>query len=275
MKHPLFLPAILLVASPLFAQADKAGCKDHPLFPTRMPGYFIESCPVQEFGRYEFFTVKPPRMAQEGRFTFITYTVADRKSEASPVAVVRNYEAALRKAGATEVKTDPNASWWVNGKIVKDGQEVWAQAEKGNGKIWLRIVEKQEMQQYVTADANALGSDIKSTGHVAVYGINFDTNKAVVKPDSKPALDEIGKLLKQDPALKLKVVGHTDMVGALDANMALSRARAEAVVQVLVSQYGIAATRLAGYGVGPLAPVASNDTEDGRARNRRVELVKE
>ena len=191
------------------------------------------------------------------------------------MAVVRNYEAALRKIGATDVTTDANASWWVNGKIVKDGQETWAQAERGNGKIWLRIVEKQAMEQYVVADATALGSDIKSTGHVAVYGINFDTNKAAVKPDSKPALDEIGKLLKQDPALKLKVVGHTDMVGSLDANMALSRARAEAVVQVLVSQYGIAATRLAGYGVGPLAPVASNDTEDGRARNRRVELVKE
>jgi OmpA-OmpF porin, OOP family len=274
-KHLLVLPAALLVASPLFAQADKAGCKDHPLFPTRMPGYLIQACRVEEFGRYEFFTVKPPKMPQEGRFTFITYTVTDRKGEASPVAVVRNYEAALRKVGATDLKTDPNASWWVNGKIVKDGQEVWAQAEKGNGTIWLRIVEKQGMQQYVTADANALGSDIKSSGHVAVYGITFDTNKSVVKPESKPALDEIAKLLKQDPALKLEVVGHTDMVGSLDANMALSRARAEAVVQVLVVQYGIAATRLAGHGVGPLAPVASNDTDEGRAKNRRVELVKE
>ncbi|HXY40029.1 MAG TPA: OmpA family protein [Vicinamibacteria bacterium] len=131
------------------------------------------------------------------------------------------------------------------------------------------------MQQYVTADATALGSDIKSTGHVAVYGITFDTNKAEVKPKSKPTLDQIAALLKQDPALKLKVVGHTDMTGLFDANLKLSQARAESVVQVLVAQHGVAASRLRGYGVGPLAPVARNDTDEGRAKNRRVELVKE
>ena len=275
MKRLVLLSASLLAASPALAQTDKAGCTDHPLFPTRMPGYSIESCKVEEFGFYEFFTPKPPKMRVEGKFTFITYYVADRKSEPSGLAVVRNYEAALKKVGATNLKTDTNSTWWVNGLVVKDGQEAWAQAEKGNGKIWLRVVEKKAMQQYVTADATALGADIKTTGHVAVYGINFDTNKAVVKPESKPALDEIAKLLKQDPALKLKVVGHTDMVGSHEANMALSQARAEAVAQALVSQYGIAATRLKGYGVGPLAPVASNDNDEGRARNRRVELVKE
>jgi outer membrane protein OmpA-like peptidoglycan-associated protein len=275
MKHLPSCFVALLAACPAFAQADKAGCSDHPLFPTRMPGYVIEACKVEEFGRYEFLTPKPPKMPVEGKFTFITYAVTDRKNEPSPVAVVRNYESAMRKVGATNLQTDPNASWWVNGKIAKDGQETWAQAEKGNGKIWLRIVEKKAMQQYVVADAAALGNDIRSTGHVAVYGITFDTNKSVVKPESKPALDEIARLLKQDPALKLKVVGHTDMVGSLEGNMALSQARAEAVVQLLVSQHGIAPARLKGYGVGPLAPVASNDTDDGRAKNRRVELVKE
>ena len=276
MKRLIVLFAALLGAAPAFAQtADKAGCKDHPLFPTRMPGYFIEACRTEEFGRAEFFALKPPKVAREGKFTFITYVIGRGNTEASRVAVVRNYEAAMKKVGATEVQTDRNVAWWVNGRIVKDGHESWTEAEKGNGKIWLRIVETQAMQQYVTADAAALGSDIKSAGHVAVYGINFDTNKSVVKPDSKPALEEIAKLLKQDPALKLKVVGHTDMVGSLDANMALSQARAEAVAQVLVAQHGIAATRLKGYGVGPLAPVASNDTEEGRAKNRRVELVKE
>ena len=139
-------------------------------------------------------------------------------------------------------------------RSAKDGREAWAQAERGNGKIWLRVVEKGAMQQYVVADAAALGSGIRSTGHVAVYGIHFDTNKSVVKPESKPALDEVAKLLKQDPALKLKVVGHTDMVGSQEANMELSQARAEAVVQALDGEYGIAATRLKGYGVGPSRP---------------------
>jgi OOP family OmpA-OmpF porin len=275
MKSPTALVALLLAASSALAQTDKPGCADHPLLPKRMPGYFIEACKVEEFGFYEFFTVKPPKRRVEGRYTFITYAVPTRASEASPLAVVRNYEAALQAAGATNLTRDPNGTWWVNGLVAKGGNEAWAQAEKGNGRIWVRVVEKAPMQQYVVVDAAALGNGIESTGHVALYGIHFDTNKAVVKPESKPALDEVAKLLKQSPALKLKVVGHTDMVGALDANMALSQARAEAVVQALVGQYGIAAARLKGYGVGPLAPVASNDADDGRAKNRRVELVKE
>ena len=272
MKRLAALSALLL-AAPALAQTDKAGCTDHPLFPTRMPGYTIADCKVEEFGFYEFFTRKPPKRRVEGRHTFLTYTMPVGGPQASALAVVRNYEAALQKIGAAELTTDPNATWWVNAKVTKGGQEAWAEAQKGNGKIWIHVVEVKAMQQYVVADAAALGSDIRSTGHVAVYGINFDTSKAVVRPDSKPALDEIAKLLKQDPALKLKVVGHTDMVGAQDANMALSQARAEAVVQALVGQYGIAAARLKGYGVGPLAPVATNGTEEGRAKNRRVELV--
>ena len=276
MKRLLFVSAALFAASPAFAQTDKAGCTDHPLFPTRMPGYSIEACKVEEFGRYEFFTPKPPRMPRGGEVH--VHHLRDHRPEERAVAVSPwsgTTRAPCRRSARPTSRPTRMPRWWVNGKVVKDGQEAWAQAEKGNGKIWLRIVEKKAMQQYVVADAAALGSDIKSTGHVAVYGITFDTNKSVVKPESKPALDEIAKLLKQDPALKLKVVGHTDMVGSLEANMALSQARAEAVVQVLVSQHGVAAARLKGYGVGPLAPVASNDTDEGRAKNRRVELVKE
>jgi len=96
----------------------------------------------------------------------------------------------------------------------------------------------------------------------------------VVKPESKAALDEVAKLLKADPALKLWVVGHTDWVGKVDDNMRLAQARAEAVASELAGAYGINAARLKGYGVGPLAPVAGNDDEAGRAKNRRVDLVK-
>ena len=131
------------------------------------------------------------------------------------------------------------------------------------------------MQQHIVADAASFANDLKSTGHVAVYGIYFDTGKSVVKPDSKPALEEVAKLDKADAALKLWVVGHTDSVGTVDDNMKLAHARAEAVVAELTTTYGVAAARLKGYGVGPLAPVASNDTEDGRAKNRRVDLVKQ
>ena len=261
------------VASAL-GQADMAGCKDHPLFPSRLPGYRIEACKVEDFGVYEFSSMKGAKTPVEGKFTFITYGfTAKDASEPSGLAVVRNYENALKKVGGTILQSDPQR--WVNGKIVKDGQEIWAEIYKGNGKIWLRIVEKQAMEQQIVADAAAFSNDIRSTGHAAVYGIYFDTGKADIKPESAQAIGEIGKLLKADPQLKVFVVGHTDNTGAVEGNVKLSDARAQAVMQALIRDQGIAPARLRAAGCGQYAPVASNDTEEGRAKNRRVELVKQ
>jgi outer membrane protein OmpA-like peptidoglycan-associated protein len=269
----VFLALSLGLATTAFAEADRKGCADHPLFPTRMPDFFIADCKTVEFDAFAFKMPNPrTQNRQEGKFTFITYQLVRGKPDASGVAVVRNYEGALAKIGGTIAESDPQR--WVNGKVVIDGKEAWAEAEKGNGKIWLRIVEKQPMKQHIVADALSMTNDLRATGHVAVYGIFFDTGKSVVKPESKAALDEVAKLLKADPALKLWVVGHTDWVGKVDDNMRLAQARAEAVASELAGAYGIAAARLKGYGVGPLAPVAGNDDESGRARNRRVDLVK-
>ncbi len=263
------------LASGLAAQtADAKDCKDHPLFPTRMPNYRIEACKAEEFGVYEFYSVKGPKMPVEGRFTFITYAFTGaRGTEPSGVAVVRNYRDAIVAAGGTIRQSVPH--WWVNGTIVKDGRETWVQAEKGNGKIWLRIVEKAPMAQYIVADAAALADALRTSGHVAVSGILFDTGKSTIKPESAQAIAEVAKLLAADPSLKVFVVGHTDTVGDVAANVKLSQDRAEAVLQALVRDHGIAAARLKSAGCGPFAPVAGNDAEDGRARNRRVELVKQ
>jgi len=142
--------------------------------------------------------------------------------------------------------------------------------------VSLYVVDMKPMEAgLITVDAAALAGDIARTGHVAVYGIYFDTGKAEVKPESDATLKEIAKLLQQDPKLKLHVVGHTDNVGEIAMNMDLSRRRGNAVVQALTSKHGIAAARLRADGVGPLTPVASNDTEEGRSKNRRVELVKQ
>ena len=120
-----------------------------------------------------------------------------------------------------------------------------------------------------------MSGSINNTGRVAVYGIYFDTDKAEVKAGSEKALQEIVKMLQSDPGMKLYVVGHTDNVGAFDHNVRLSKDRAASVVGALTKQYGIAASRLIPYGDGPTAPVASNDSDSGRAKNRRVELVKQ
>ncbi len=265
----------LLLATGVFAQQpDNPGYKDHPLFPTRMPEYRIANCKVEDFGVYEFFATKGPKTPVEGKFTFITYAfTGQRTNEPSGLAVVRNYENAIQKAGGIILQIVPER--WVNGKIVKNGQEAWVQIEKGNGTIWLRIVEKKAMEQYIEADAAALGNDIRATGHAAVYGIYFDTGKSAIKPESAQAIGEIAKLLTADPGLKVYVVGHTDNVGGVDSNIKLSQDRAEAVLQALVRDHGIAPDRLRASGCGPFAPVASNDSEEGRAKNRRVELVKQ
>lgn len=271
-RFPVVL-ALLLSGTALAVKPDKPGCADHPLFPTRMPEYRIEACETKEFASYDFFVAKGPKRTVEGKLTFLTYAVDDRKDDRSGLEVVRNYENALKKVGGTVQASDPQR--WVNGSVVVDGREVWAQAEKGNGRIWLRIVEKKAMQQTIVADAASLKDGLKATGHVAVDGIYFDTGKSELKPESTPALTEVARLLAADPALKLWVVGHTDSVSSVEGNMSLSKARAEAVVTALTTKHGIAPARLKGYGVGPLAPVASNGTEEGRARNRRVEIVQQ
>jgi outer membrane protein OmpA-like peptidoglycan-associated protein len=137
------------------------------------------------------------------------------------------------------------------------------------------VVFETTLTQDVTANAAAMSNGITTSGHTVVNGILFDTGKADLKPESAAALKEVVKLLQADPKLTIYVVGHTDNVGQQSANLELSRQRAASVVKALTTQYGVAADRLQSFGNGSYAPVASNDTEDGRALNRRVELVKQ
>jgi len=141
--------------------------------------------------------------------------------------------------------------------------------------IRLRIVEtggKQE--QLVTLNADALMQELNQTGHVAVRGIYFDSDKATLRPESEPALREMAKLLNNNPELEVYLVGHTDNTGEFDYNMKLSQWRSKAVGDYLIGNLNVDRGQLATHGVGPLAPVASNDTEAGRQKNRRVEMVK-
>jgi outer membrane protein OmpA-like peptidoglycan-associated protein/opacity protein-like surface antigen len=133
---------------------------------------------------------------------------------------------------------------------------------------------KPREQKMVTVAADAMNKEMNANGSVAIYGILFDFDKADVKPESKPQLDEIAKLLKANPKLHVLIVGHTDNKGQLGYNQTLSSKRAASVVAKLAKDYGIPAGQMTAVGVGPAAPVATNDTEAGQAKNRRVELVK-
>ncbi|QNA88047.1 OmpA family protein [Massilia sp. Dwa41.01b] len=125
----------------------------------------------------------------------------------------------------------------------------------------------------VTVDAKAIGDILKRDGKIALYGVNFDTNKAVLRPDSDEQLKQMAEALKAAPNLKVFIVGHTDNQGDFENNLGLSQRRAQAVAEALSTRYGIAANRMTARGVANLAPVASNEADDSRARNRRVELV--
>jgi OmpA-OmpF porin, OOP family len=140
--------------------------------------------------------------------------------------------------------------------------------------VQVDVIETKPIEsRMVTVSANEMAKGIAASGSVALYGILFDTNSAEVKGESKPTLEEVAKLLKSQPALKLLLVGHTDNVGTFEFNMDLSQRRAASVVQALTSKYAIPPSRLTPVGVSFSSPVASNKTADGRAKNRRVQLV--
>lgn len=175
--------------------------------------------------------------------------------------------------------SDSGGSCYIAAKLKRPGGTVYIVAGghlyRHNEFVFLiDIIEEDEMEGgLVSLDADAMGRDIDLYGKVAIYGIYFDFDKATLKPESKPALDEIAKLLKARPQLNLYVVGHTDAKGTFAYNQQLSEDRANAVVKALVNQYSIAQTRLEPHGVGMLVPVFTNKNDKGREKNRRVELV--
>ncbi|HSY27683.1 MAG TPA: DUF4892 domain-containing protein [Burkholderiaceae bacterium] len=278
---------------------DVEGSADSPLA-TRYPGSIIDNYKTHQFDEFNFpvgaVTPQgaPKSLRLEGKITRISYIVpADR----SPLDVYRNYESALKRAGFETIfscsgdacgiarfhmTADWSDTWYgaghmqYSGKLARPEGDIYVSLHVAPGTTNLDIIEVKQIEGgLVSIDAAALKGDLAKSGHVAVYGILFDTGKAEVKPDSAPAIQEIAKLLQQDPKLKLYVVGHTDGVGEIQANMDLSQRRAVAVVKVLTTTYGVTADRLRAYGDGPYSPIASNKDDAGRARNRRVELVEQ
>jgi outer membrane protein OmpA-like peptidoglycan-associated protein len=276
MKKLIYIPGIailLLLALPAFSQQDIKGSKDHPLL-TRMPDFFISGYKEAEYEAYRFISTDKKYENIEGHKYYIEYKITQGKPEPGELKIRRNVQDALKKIGG-KVMFDDNFNKTSTILIQKDGKETWLEVRSYNNMYRLTIVERQMMKQEIVADANAMGNDINLTGHVAVYGIYFETGESDINEKSAEAISQISILLKNNTALKLYVVGHTDNVGSIDANLKLSKERADAVVNSLTANYGIAADRLKAYGVASLAPVASNDTEEGRAKNRRVELVKQ
>jgi OmpA-OmpF porin, OOP family len=141
---------------------------------------------------------------------------------------------------------------------------------------FLQVIEAKPMETgTVTVNADAMAKGLQAEGKMALYGIFFDTGKADIKPGSKAQLDEMGKLLAAQKTLKVYIVGHTDNQGTLEGNLALSQKRAEAIAAALAKDYKVDPKRMLARGSASFSPVASNGSDAGRARNRRVELVEQ
>jgi len=279
-KNLMIIAAALLctltIVYPAFGQSDRPGSHDYPGI-TRMPGYYIDEYKDTQFDAATFKVTTNGNSTDqqiEGHMINITYRIKEHVPETSMLQVIRNYQNAARTAGG-QVLDDTKGGNWYNTtlRLAKTGKEVWILVEARDDAHALTIVERQAMKQDVAMDAAGMASGLDTNGSISLYGIYFDTAKSDLKPESEPTLAEIAKLLKERTTLKVAIVGHTDMVGDPAANLRLSQARAQSVISALVTKHGIASSRLTPFGNGSYAPVASNKTEEGRAKNRRVELV--
>jgi len=299
-----FVVAAALVAamfggsSALSADAEK--CKDHPLF-TRMAQYEIYGCATTEFDAVAF---PRPELKEwnnpedyssiEGKIHAISYKLKEGATPASSLQIIRNFQNAVKKDGGAvlgdygpevypilsrtaekylaESPSGTSFDRYTTMTLNKSGSEFWIYlcASESYQDYMLLMVEKQEMKQEISV--NELEKQLNKDGFITYY-INFDTGKATIKPESEGSVNQIAALLKGVPALKVSIEGHTDNVGTAESNKKLSEDRAKAVMAAVVAK-GIAADRMSAVGRGQDAPVADNRKEEGRALNRRVEVVK-
>jgi outer membrane protein OmpA-like peptidoglycan-associated protein len=161
---------------------------------------------------------------------------------------------------------------YIAAKGAKNGQELYVAVLVAKLRHQVEIVEVGPMEKGLVT-AKAIGEGLRTEGRVVLDGIFFDTDKATITAESKPALDAIAMFLTENVTLKAYIVGHTDGTGDFEHNLQLSKDRAVSVVAALVNTYKIVPERLAAHGVGPLSPARTNKSDAGRTQNRRVELV--
>jgi OOP family OmpA-OmpF porin len=264
--------SLIAVPARLIAQEDAPqdaeGCKDSPII-TRMPGSTIHSCENKEYEQVKMPVGKNKdgevtEKTLEGEFHSWDYGTREGVSE---IQVFRNFETALKQAGMKIVYEDSP------GTITANKGDTWYWLQNSGSYYYQTLLTVKSMQQEVTADASSIADELSKSGHIALYGIHFETAKATILPDSETVLAEVAKMLQQNSDVKVRIEGHTDNVGSAAANQTLSEKRAQAVVAWL-SSHGIESSRLQAKGWGASKPVDDNATEDGRAKNRRVELVK-
>jgi outer membrane protein OmpA-like peptidoglycan-associated protein len=257
-----------ITATTAWADPDADGCKD--FYVSRMAGYYIRYCDMKDFDSFKFMDGTDHEAVVEGKIVHLQYAQPDDATANSGLKVQRNYINALTADGWT-ILDKPEGG--VTARQIKNGKERWVELGGNGGSIYdLILAEKAGMAQSVVT-ADDMGTVLNRDGRISLQ-INFDTAKSTIRNDSLPIIRQIVATMKANTALQLSVEGHTDNVGTAQANQALSLARAQAVVAA-VANAGVAASRMSPVGYGQEQPVADNNTEQGRAQNRRVVLVKQ
>jgi OmpA-OmpF porin, OOP family len=270
-KSKLFALILTVVSFSAFAQeGDLEGSKDHPML-SRMSNFFIGEYETN-YDRVEMWKADGAEIYIEGEKTYLYYFFDENsgKKNPSPFQIVKNYENAIKRIGGKVIYTDNEAIGTY--MVKKDGQETWVKLQVVNSGYvyYLTVVEKTPMEQEI--NAAAIFDKLNSEGSVALY-INFDSGKSTITADSQNIIEEIVKMLKENEDLTISIEGHTDNVGTPAANKALSLNRAKSVMTAITTQ-GIPTTRMKAAGWGQEKPIADNATEEGKAQNRRVEIVK-
>jgi len=298
-----------MIGIPAAIAADKAGSADYPGI-GRFEGSEIEFYTTENYGSTTLATgpvlkssdAQTTAMTVEGRMTRIVYKVP---KGSSALEVFRNFENRIREAGYTTIFSGgpeqiddyqfkykhpveklrstslSDKIWYLSAKrTANDSSETHVALlvsphSGGDGQRVRLIVGETKAMENRMVDAEKMQASIHETGKVALYGIYFDTNSATIQDSSTPTLQEIAKLVRDNTGLHIIVVGHTDNQGGYDHNMSLSQQRALAVKESLTTNYKVNPSRVNSAGVGYLAPAASNESPDGRALNRRVELVRD
>jgi len=276
------LSALLVFISTSFfavAQEENPDCKDHKLL-TRLNNFYLVSC-EENFNELTLRLDNNKTETKEGNLFSLDYVFNANAGEKpkSPLQIIKNYENAIVKNGGkmlykntNALDADLEATYYLSTKE----KEYWIKLFNFGGtpneveRFMLYVLEMESMKQEI--EASEMFEAINKDGFIALY-INFETGKSDIKPESQQIVEQIVTMLKQNPGLKVSVEGHTDNVGSDKSNQTLSENRAKSVMNVLISG-GIEKSRLSSKGWGATKPVGDNSTEDGRYKNRRVEIVK-
>ena len=274
-KFNLAILLLALCSTVAFCQVeDIPDSKDHPLF-TRMPNMFIQGY-SKNFNEVELSISDNETKKLEGMRTEIQYVYYSESGAPAPsfFQIVKNYENAVKKYGGKKVHYSSNQGV-ATLSLRSEGKDIWVGFNDGagakEGNFVLTVLEMEAMKQEISA--NAILDELNAKGSVALY-INFETGKSEIKSESQKIVDDIAEMLKANPTLKVSIEGHTDNMGKAASNKTLSENRATSVMNALIKG-NIDKSRLSAKGWGQEKPIADNTTDEGKAKNRRVEIVKQ